>query len=231
MRYVVLVLGLIVRSHTLVVYLILTTWHRSVFTISSAFRTRSMGGQHPSLLSLINSRDRSQAQRRTRRGSPQSTTRLNPCLHPRAEKQRLPSFLWRVTLMWTGFLQVWGRWRIGSTENSNIPMFVSCHNNQGTARQIDFPSTVLNDQPFTDEFKAYDLIHLRLGFPWSVDFRRITQLTSAPVHFGLIAPEVWNQPDWIDEAKASAAREDMMKNSVIYGGMLDVSRLFQNANL
>jgi Glycolipid 2-alpha-mannosyltransferase len=43
-------------------------------------------------------------------------------------------------------------------------------------------------------------------------------LTDAHVEFGLIAPEQWHQPDWIDEEKASAAREDMVRNNVIYGG-------------
>lgn len=49
--------------------------------------------------------------------------------------------------------------------------------------------------------------------------RYIMQLTNAPVEFGLIPSDHWNQPNWIDEAKASAAREDMVKNNVIYGGM------------
>jgi hypothetical protein len=39
------------------------------------------------------------------------------------------------------------------------------------------------------------------------------------VQFGLIPRDHWYQPDWIDEKKATAAREDMIKNQVIYGGM------------
>jgi alpha 1,2-mannosyltransferase len=45
-------------------------------------------------------------------------------------------------------------------------------------------------------------------------------LTDAQTQYGLIPRETWNQPDWIDEKKATAAREDMVKNQVIYGGML-----------
>jgi alpha 1,2-mannosyltransferase len=46
----------------------------------------------------------------------------------------------------------------------------------------------------------------------------VTGLTDATVEFGLIPSDHWNQPSWIDEAKASAAREEMAKNNVIYGG-------------
>ena len=48
--------------------------------------------------------------------------------------------------------------------------------------------------------------------------RRVTILTDAPVHFGLIPHDHWYQPDWIDEEKATAARDEMVKNQVIYGG-------------
>jgi hypothetical protein len=48
----------------------------------------------------------------------------------------------------------------------------------------------------------------------------VAGLTDATVEFGLIPPEHWHQPDWIDEEKASAARETMAKNNVIYGGAL-----------
>ncbi|KAI0062270.1 glycosyltransferase family 15 protein [Artomyces pyxidatus] len=70
-------------------------------------------------------------------------------------------------------------------------------------KQFRYPYTFLNEEPFTDKFKE-----------------TITELTNAPVEFGLIPREHWYQPDWIDEAKASAAREDMVKNNVIYGGSL-----------
>ena len=43
-------------------------------------------------------------------------------------------------------------------------------------------------------------------------------LTDAPVQFGLIPHDHWYQPDWIDEEKATAARNEMVRNQVIYGG-------------
>ena len=48
--------------------------------------------------------------------------------------------------------------------------------------------------------------------------RRVKVLTDAPVHFGVIPHDDWFQPDWIDEEKATAARNEMVKNQVIYGG-------------
>jgi Glycolipid 2-alpha-mannosyltransferase len=51
----------------------------------------------------------------------------------------------------------------------------------------------------------------------------VAGLTDAPVEFGLIPPDHWHQPDWIDEEKATASREDMIKNNVIYGGTYNVS--------
>ena len=48
--------------------------------------------------------------------------------------------------------------------------------------------------------------------------RRVRVLTDAPIHFGLIPHDDWFQPDWIDEEKATAARNEMVKNQVIYGG-------------
>lgn len=43
-------------------------------------------------------------------------------------------------------------------------------------------------------------------------------LTNAKVEFGLIPRDHWFQPDSIDEKRASAAREQMVKDQVIYGG-------------
>jgi alpha 1,2-mannosyltransferase len=48
--------------------------------------------------------------------------------------------------------------------------------------------------------------------------RRVTGLSDATIEFGLIPPEHWNQPDSIDEERASAARAEMARNNVIYGG-------------
>jgi len=46
----------------------------------------------------------------------------------------------------------------------------------------------------------------------------VTELTDATVEFGVIPHDNWYQPDWIDEEKASAARQQMEKDNVIYGG-------------
>ena len=48
--------------------------------------------------------------------------------------------------------------------------------------------------------------------------RRITELTDAPVSFGLIEHDHWYQPDWIDEERAKAGREKMVADNIIYGG-------------
>lgn len=48
--------------------------------------------------------------------------------------------------------------------------------------------------------------------------RRITDLTDADVKFGLIPHDDWYQPAWIDEAKATEARNKMVQDQVIYGG-------------
>ncbi|KAH9063423.1 glycosyltransferase family 15 protein [Lactarius vividus] len=70
-------------------------------------------------------------------------------------------------------------------------------------KRFRYPYVFLNEEPFTDQFKE-----------------RVAGLTDALVEFGLIPPEHWHQPDWIDEEKASAARDAMAKNNVIYGGSL-----------
>jgi len=51
-------------------------------------------------------------------------------------------------------------------------------------------------------------------------FRRTSELTDSKTQYGLIPHDNWYQPDWIDEKKATEARDAMVKNQVIYGGML-----------
>ncbi|KAL1761659.1 nucleotide-diphospho-sugar transferase [Schizophyllum commune] len=69
--------------------------------------------------------------------------------------------------------------------------------------QYQYPYVFLNDEEFTDEFKA-----------------RVLALTDAPVEFGLIPSEHWNQPDWIDEERALESRKKMKHDGVMYGGSL-----------
>jgi alpha 1,2-mannosyltransferase len=68
-------------------------------------------------------------------------------------------------------------------------------------KQFQYPYVFLNEQPFDDKFK-----------------QRVTELTDSKVDFGLIPKEHWVQPDHIDEAKATASRNKMMEDNVIYGG-------------
>ena len=43
-------------------------------------------------------------------------------------------------------------------------------------------------------------------------------VTSSNVSFGLIPREDWTQPDWIDEEKAKAGRDALVKQNIVYGG-------------
>jgi len=67
-------------------------------------------------------------------------------------------------------------------------------------RRYHYPWVFLNDEPFTEDFK-----------------QQVAAVTNSNVSFGLIPPEDWNQPDWIDEEKAKAGREALVKQSIIYG--------------
>ncbi|KAF8797772.1 glycosyltransferase family 15 protein [Phlegmacium glaucopus] len=64
-----------------------------------------------------------------------------------------------------------------------------------------YPYVFLNEEPFTDDFK-----------------RRLSVLSSAKMEFGVIPREHWFQPESIDEIKATASRNKMMEQNIIYGG-------------
>ncbi|KIY43542.1 glycosyltransferase family 15 protein [Fistulina hepatica ATCC 64428] len=68
-------------------------------------------------------------------------------------------------------------------------------------KKFHYPWVLLNEEPFTDEFKM-----------------RVSVLTSGPISFGLIPREHWVQPDWIDENRARKGRLSMMAQRIIYGG-------------
>ncbi|KAL9715162.1 hypothetical protein Ac2012v2_001823 [Leucoagaricus gongylophorus] len=68
-------------------------------------------------------------------------------------------------------------------------------------KKFGYDYVFLNDQPFEEKFK-----------------QRIEELTDATVKYGIIPKEDWYQPDWIDEERAKAARQDMVNHNVIYGG-------------
>ncbi|KAJ2921879.1 hypothetical protein H1R20_g15219, partial [Candolleomyces eurysporus] len=97
---------------------------------------------------------------------------------------------------------------------ANATFVILCRNNDlssivSSVREIEdrfnrnhgYPYVFLNEEPFTDEFK-----------------KRLSVLTAAPMEFGVIPHDHWFQPDSIDEEKAKAGREKMVKNNIIYGG-------------
>ena len=63
-----------------------------------------------------------------------------------------------------------------------------------------------------------------IGFTWIMDRyrRRMSQLVSGPVYFGLIPPDHWYQPDWIDEQRAKEGREKLIEANIIYGGNVNL---------
>ncbi|KAF8879573.1 glycosyl transferase [Infundibulicybe gibba] len=58
---------------------------------------------------------------------------------------------------------------------------------------------MLNDEEFTDEFK-----------------KGVSALTRSSMEFGVVPREHWNQPDWIDEEKATAGRAALKEADIIY---------------
>jgi len=99
---------------------------------------------------------------------------------------------------------------------ANATFVILCRNSDldGTVRSIremedrfnrrySYPYVLLNEEPFTDDFK-----------------KRISVLTPAKVEFGLIPREHWYQPDWIDEEKATESRNKLVADNVIYGGSI-----------
>ncbi|KAI0773076.1 glycosyltransferase family 15 protein [Trametes elegans] len=70
-------------------------------------------------------------------------------------------------------------------------------------KKFRYPWVFLNEEPFSDEFK-----------------KRISNVIQGEVTFGQIPREHWYQPDWIDEEKATAGRNKMAADNIIYGGSL-----------
>ncbi|CAE6405064.1 unnamed protein product [Rhizoctonia solani] len=66
-------------------------------------------------------------------------------------------------------------------------------------KKFNYPYVFLNDVPFNKRFKYHTSL-----------------LTNANVSYGLIESSHWNQPDWIDEAKATAGRQWLHDKNVIY---------------
>lgn len=67
--------------------------------------------------------------------------------------------------------------------------------------KYNYPWIFLNEEPFTEEF-----INLT------------TSMTKAKVSYGLVTEEHWSYPPWVNQTKARRAREQMVKDGIIYGG-------------
>lgn len=48
--------------------------------------------------------------------------------------------------------------------------------------------------------------------------RRVNNVINGEATFGLVPHDHWFQPDWIDEKRATAGREKMVADNIIYGG-------------
>ncbi|KAL1941091.1 hypothetical protein VTO73DRAFT_7727 [Trametes versicolor] len=68
-------------------------------------------------------------------------------------------------------------------------------------KKFGYPWVFLNEEPFSDEFKT-----------------RISNVINGEVSFGQIPHDHWYQPDWVDEDKAKASRDQMVADNIIYGG-------------
>lgn len=68
--------------------------------------------------------------------------------------------------------------------------------------RYNYPYVFLNDEVFSEEFKKHT-----------------SAIASGPCTYGKIDSSQWgDHPSWIDEDKAKAARQQMEKDNVIYGG-------------
>ena len=59
----------------------------------------------------------------------------------------------------------------------------------------------------------------------SVGLRRTSILASSNVSYGVIPNDHWNQPEWIDEERATAGRNKLVAQNIIYGGASVLSQL------
>lgn len=91
-------------------------------------------------------------------------------------------------------------------------------------RRHGYPYVFLNDMAFTESFKTWAFflfsIHLMNLLKTLAIWRRMTNIiaNSSSVAFGVIPKEHWEQPSWIDEAKATSERNRLTSAGVKYGG-------------
>ncbi|KAI8148339.1 glycolipid 2-alpha-mannosyltransferase-domain-containing protein [Fennellomyces sp. T-0311] len=70
-------------------------------------------------------------------------------------------------------------------------------------RKYKYPYVFLNDEPFTEIFKA-----------------SISALTDAPIEFGLVPDTMWSVPEWVNQTLMNEKMSDMQAQGVLYGGSL-----------
>ncbi|KAI7853428.1 nucleotide-diphospho-sugar transferase [Circinella umbellata] len=68
-------------------------------------------------------------------------------------------------------------------------------------RRYNYPWIFLNNDPFDEKFKTFT-----------------SGLASGETYYGTFNQTMWGYPDWIDQDKARAARDDMAARQIIYGG-------------
>ncbi|SCV05502.1 LANO_0H08900g1_1 [Lachancea nothofagi CBS 11611] len=88
------------------------------------------------------------------------------------------------------------------------------------ARDEDLYSLLGSIASIEDRFNSkfqYDWVFLN-DKEFSDEFKRITgAMISGTAKYGLVPPEHWSFPDWIDQDKAKAVREQMREDQIIYG--------------
>ncbi|OSC99616.1 glycosyltransferase family 15 protein [Trametes coccinea BRFM310] len=125
-------------------------------------------------------------------------------------------FQWTADAMHNASTNIASEYELGSngTRRANAVLLMLARNSelndaitsvkeleQRFNRRFNYPWVFLNEVPFTDEFKE-----------------SMSSIVSGPVSFGLIPPDNWYQPDWIDEEKAADSRAQMVAENVVYGG-------------
>lgn len=70
-------------------------------------------------------------------------------------------------------------------------------------KNFDYPYVFLNEEPFTEEFKAA----MKVAAP------------KATMKFGLIPESQWGYPPWVDQKKAQTSRKEMDDRGVLYAGL------------
>ena len=88
------------------------------------------------------------------------------------------------------------------------------------ARNSDLWEIARSIRQIEDRFNRnynYDWVFLN-DKPFDENFKKVTaSLVSGKTHYGEIPKEHWSFPEWIDQKKAEAVREDMRQRKIIYG--------------